>query len=305
MKVTKCSIIEFRKQFDSDAACLAYLANQKWGNGYSCRKCNHPEYKKGDMHIDRRCKKCGYNESPTSNTLFHSIKMPLTIAFEMLFRISVNKKGISSIALSREYGVNQKTAYHFRQKVQDGMKSSGKHPLTGIVHVDEFVYGGQDEGCPGRSSESDKLKISVAVEIVNDKKTGKQLMGRAYAISIQNYSHQELGKIFEKHISKEANVVTDKWTGYIPIGKDYSIEQIKSEKGSNFPCIHILIMNIKTWIRGIHHKISHQHVQEYLNEFCFRFNRRTWIDRMPIFILNNMVANPPNPVKLTKGGYYG
>ena len=62
----------------------------------------------------------------------------------------------------------------------------------------------KDEGCPGRSSESDKLKISVAVEIINDEKTGKQLMGRAYAMSIQNYSHAELGKIFEKHISKEA-----------------------------------------------------------------------------------------------------
>jgi transposase-like protein len=304
MKVTKCSLPDFRKEFETEETCLSYMIQQKWGNGFICRKCDHPEFKKGEMNLDRRCKQCDYNESPTSHTLFHSIKIPLPIAFEMVFRISVHKKGISSIALCREYGVNLKTAYNFKRKVQHSMKSSETNPLQGIVHVDEFVYGGEEEGCQGRSSESEKLKICVAVEIVQDK-SGKETMGRGYAVSIEDYSNKELGKIFEKHIDKGAQIVTDKWSGYQPLQKEYQIKQVLSDNGKNFPTMHILIMNIKSWIRGTHHAISKNHVEKYLNEFFFRFNRRTWINKMPVFALNSMMATPKNKVIPTKGGFYG
>lgn len=304
MKVKKSSLISFRKSYGTELDCNNYLVAQKWKEGYSCRKCNHSEFKKGEVAIDRRCKKCNYNESPTSHTIFHSIKIPLAIAFEMVYRITVSKKGISSIALCREYDLNPKTAYNFKHKVQQSLQSSGSNPLAGIVHVDEFVYGGEEEGCQGRSSESEKLKICVAVEIVTNKK-GEETMGRAYAIPIENYSSSELKKIFESHISKESHITTDKWTGYKPLQKDYNIKQVLSENGSNFPCIHTLIMNIKSWIRGIHHSISKSHLHHYLNEYCFRFNRRNWIENMPIFALNKMIKISPKAVIKTKGGFYG
>jgi len=304
MKVTKCSLPDFRKEFETEEACISYMIQQKWGNGFTCRKCRHTEFKKGEMNLDHRCKKCDYNESPTSHTLFHSIKIPLPIAFEMVFRISVHKKGMSSVALCREYGVNLKTAYNFKRKVQHSMRSSGLNPLQGLVHVDEFVYGGEEEGCQGRSAASEKLKICVAVEIIQDKK-GKETMGRGYAISIENYSNEELGKMFEKHIDKKAQIVTDKWSGYRPLQKEFNIEQVLSNKGKNFPCMHLLIMNIKSWIRGTHHAISKIHVEKYLNEFFFRFNRRTWINKIPMFAMDRMMTTPKNIVVLTKGGYYG
>jgi transposase-like protein len=304
MKVKRCSLLAFRKQFETELDCINYLTLQKWGTGYACRKCNHNSYKKGEVATDRRCKQCNYNESPTAHTIFHSIKIPLPIAFEMVYRISVSKKGISSMSLCREYDVNLKTAYNFKFKVQQSLKSSGANPLTGIVHVDEFVYGGEEEGCQGRSSESEKLKICVAVEIVHDKK-GKETMGRAYALPIENYSSKELKKIFETHISKDAHITTDKWSGYKPIQKDYKLKQVLSKNGANFPCIHTLIMNIKSWIRGIHHSISKNHLHHYLNEFCFRFNRRNGMEKMPIFTLNKMINLTPKQVILTKGGFYG
>lgn len=304
MRVKRCSLINFRKQFGTELNCINYLTAQKWQTGYACRKCKHTAYKKGEVAVDRRCKKCGYNESPTAHTIFHSIKIPLVIAFEMVYRITVNKKGMSSMALCREYDVNLKTAYNFKRKVQQSLQSSEMNPLVGTVHVDEFVYGGEEEGCQGRSSESEKLKICVAVEIVRNSK-GKETMGRAYALPIENYSSQELNKIFEKHISKDAQITTDKWTGYKPLQKTYNINQVLSENGANFPCIHTLIMNIKSWIRGIHHSISKKHVHHYLNEFFFRFNRRTWMEKMPIYALNKMVEITPKVVILTKGGFYG
>jgi transposase-like protein len=305
MKVQKCSLPEFREQFPTQEICIDFLINQKWENGFACIKCKHTLYMKGEYARDRRCKKCGYNESPTANTLFHSIKLSLPLAFEMVFRISVNKKGISSVALCREYGINLKTAYHFRRKIQASMKSSETHPLTGIVHVDEFVYGGVDKGCQGRSGQSDKLKICIAVEIIPAKNNQPETMGRAYALPIENYSSVELKKVFTKHIGTKATIVTDKWTGYKPLKKEYNITQIESNNGANFPCIHNLILNVKSWIRGTHHHISANHVVQYLNEFCFRFNRRTWMEKMPIFVLERIVKSSPKPVILSKRGLYG
>lgn len=303
MQLTKCSLPEFRKHFNTDLDCLSYLADLKWSRGYECKHCKHTVYMKGDRNLDKRCQRCGYNESPIAHTVFHSMKIPITIAFEMVYRICVSKKGISSLALSREYNLNPKTGYNFKRKIQLSMKSSGKHPLEGTVHVDEFVIGGKETGCQGRSSESEKQRVVVAVEIRKDKK--KLCMGRAYALTIESYASSELQKLFDTHISPKAKVITDGWTGYKPLSGTYKIKQRLSDSGRNFPTIHTLIMNIKCWIRGIHHSISSNHVQKYLDEFCFRLNRRTFVDKMPLFLLNRVSTTKHTPVKLTCGGYYG
>lgn len=303
MQLTKCSLPEFRKQFDSELSCLSYLTDLKWGYGYQCRYCKHEVCIKGDRNLDKRCQRCGYNESPIAHTVFHSMKIPLVIAFEMVYRICVSKKGISSLALSREYNLNPKTGYNFKRKIQRCMQSSELNPLKGLIHVDEFVIGGKEVGCPGRSNESEKQRVVVALEIIKHKK--KIQMGRAYALTIENYSSRELQKLFDKHISSNASIVTDKWSGYKPLSENYKIKQEYSDNGKNFPGIHTLIMNIKCWIRGIHHSISHNHIQQYLNEFCFRLNRRNFINKMPFFLINRIVITDHTPVKLSARGNYG
>jgi len=151
------------------------------------------------------------------------------------------------------------------------MKSSQKHPLIGRVDVDEIAIGGLDEKSQGRSKGNKKL-VCLAVEIRKDEK-----MGRAYGTVINNYSSVELKKIFDTHISKEkAQVRTDEWTAYTPLESEYTMERIKSDKGKNFPEMHTLIMNLKSWLRGIYHKCSEKHMQAYLNEFFYRFNRRSF-----------------------------
>ena len=302
MQVKRSSIIEFRERFSSKEKCEKFLLDEKTTNGFQCNRCGNDTYLKGYNTYDIRCKKCKYNESPSSNTLFHSCKLSLPIAFEMVYRISVNKKGMSALGLCREYDINPKTANNFKRKVQFSMESSGASPLSGLIQVDEFMYGGKDEGCQGRSSKSDKLKICLALEIIEGK---KNKMGRAYAVSIENFSNEELSKIFDKHIDSKAKIITDKWTGYVPLKAKYNIEQILSDSGKNFPELHVLILNIKNWIRGIHHKISKKHLQKYLNEFFFRFNRRTFLSQMPIFALKRMTQNKPKPVILSVCGFYG
>lgn len=167
------------------------------------------------------------------------------------------------------------------------MKSSGKHPLTGEVHVDEFYVGGEEEGIIGRNTKGKKKLVIVALEIV------KGGVGRAYAQVIDDASATSFRPFFEKYISKDATIVTDEWNGYKPLMRDYNIEQRRSDDGKAFPQMHIHIMNIKGWLRGIHHHCSKERMQGYLDEYHFRFNRRVHMDTIFDVLTRRMVSNQP------------
>lgn len=285
------NIISFSKRFQTDEDCLQYLVDIKWDDGFKCSKCGSLKYWQGKQWANLRCQDCGYEESATAGTLFHKIKFSLLKAFHICYRVCVSKKGMSSCELSRELSLRQKTCWAFKRKIQEAMKSSASHPLTGAVDVDEIAIGGHDEKSQGRSK-GDKKLICLAVEIRNDKK-----MGRAYATVINDYSSIELRKIFDTHISKEAQVRTDEWSGYTPLESEYTMERIKSDKGKNFPEMHTLIMNLKSWLRGIYHKCSEKHMQAYLNEFFYRFNRRGFGKRCFHNLIVRMVESKPLFIK--------
>lgn len=267
---------------------MEYLSELKWIEGYACRKCGNKSYMIGKRLYSRRCKSCKYDESPTSHTLFHNLKFSLRSAFDMVFQICTQKKAVSSLALCEEMEIHYETALNFRRKLQKAMESSGKHPLCGNVEVDEFAVGGYDEGAQGRAK-SDKKLVSVALEVKPDGQ-----FGRAYAMRIEDYSSKELKKIFETHISTEASIRTDKWTGYIPIAKSYPLlKQEYSNKGKNFEELHLHIMNIKAWIRGKHHHISEKYIQRYLDEYHFRFNRRNFRGSIFHKIIERFVLSEP------------
>lgn len=287
------TIEDFRKRFQNEEDCLNYLIEKKWGNGFTCVKCQCKEFHKGRKWYYRRCKNCGYDESATANTLFHKCKLGLLVAFEMAYRLSVKKKGMSSVELAREFGCQQSSAWLMKAKYQHAMKSSGKHPLKGDVDVDEFLVGGFDENEPGRSLVSKQLVV-LGVEKVTNKK-GKVTIGRAYAKVVDDASAEQLRTFFEEKISKETNVKSDGWKSYIPLKKDWEITQIVSKKGEGFPELHIHIMNIKNWIRGTHHKFKGPKLQQYLDEYHFRFNRRGFLDTILDKLLERSVSMKPIP----------
>lgn len=278
--------IEFHKRFQNDEDCYDYLSKAKWDDGnFVCKKCGYDKYCNGKKPFSRRCLRCKYDESPTAGTAFDKVKFPLLIAFHILFKVCVRKKGLSTLELSREFGLRQKTCWAFKWKIQQAMKSSGKYPLTGEIHVDECIIGGPEEQKQGRSHGNKKFVI-VALEIVKDG------VGRAYAEVIQDFSAKSFSPFFEKHISKTAIVKTDEWTGYKPLKKNYpNLEQIPSASGKGFPDVHIHIMNLKSWLRGIHHHCSKEYLQGYLDEYHYRFNRRNNEGVLFNSLVNRMVEN--------------
>jgi hypothetical protein len=153
----------------------------------------------------RTCNKCNHTEIASANTLFHKVKFGLRKAFFIFFEISRTTKSLSASYVAASFGVTEKTARLFMHKVREAMKSSENHPMNGKVEVDEFVVGGKEKGMVGRSYEAKKKKAVCAIEYTEEGK-----VKRMYSLKIDDFSAKELRSILDKHISKEANVTTDK-----------------------------------------------------------------------------------------------
>jgi len=261
------NILNFIKELPNDEACHAYLAKIKWKDGFICAKCGATkgcELKGYRYH----CYGCRHVESATANTLFHKVKFGLQKAFCIVFEMSVTSKSLSSIQIGKRFEIRQATAWYFMHKVREAMKSSQKYPMEELVHVDEFTVGGMEKDKPGRSYNVKKKKAVIAVELTNMRR-----VKRVYVKAIDDYSSKSLTPIFEEHISQSAEVVTDKWRGYQPIGKKWDLVQIASNNGKNFKELHIIIHQVKTWLRTIQTHVGKNYIQAYFNEYCYRINR--------------------------------
>ena len=265
------TIIEFYEKYGTRENCLSHLADLKWGNSYSCSRCQCKEYTKGYSFLARRCKNCMYDESVTANTIFHGVKFSIVKAFLICYRMST-KKGMSSYEIAKEVGLTQKTAWIFCAKIRTIMKSSGLHLLEGEVHVDECVIGGKEDNKPGRSL-GEKQPVLMLIEARANNK-----IGRVYAETIVNYKKQTIYPVLEKKINADAKIITDQYPTYDKLKEKFrNAKQIRSMKGANFLEMHQQIMNMKSALRGIHHKCSEKHLQSYLDQYCFRTNRRSMV----------------------------
>ena len=274
------NLLEFSDRFKTDEDCKEYLAYLKSQTPYKCLKCNHTACQIL-KNYGRQCNICGHTESATANTLFHKVKFGVRKAFFICFEMSTTTKSLSASYMGVRYGVTEKTARLFMLKIREAMSSSGNNPMDGVVHVDEFVLGGKEKEKVGRSYHSKKKKAITAVQLTEDGK-----VKRMYAMKIDDFSAESLQYIFINHISREAEVVTDKWRAYRPIAKAYNITQIESNKGLNFKALHTMIHQLKSWIRTTYSWVSEHNLNRYFNEFCFRINR----SQSKATIFNNLIV---------------
>ena len=290
LKFKSLSIFEFQERFPDSESCLQYLSDKKWSKGFVCKKCGHTRYCSGQLPYQRQCTKCRHNESPTSGTLFHKVKFPLVKAFWIVYYVSTNKKGISSTELSRKLELRQKTCWLFKQKVMRAMRSSGNNRMNGDVDIDEFVVGGQEEGVKGRKNKTKKLVV-LAIE-----KSNKGVR-RIYARKIEKSSKKILKDFIESTVSKDSSIRTDAFSSYRSLEKE--MPNLKTEKsgkkGRNFWRIHRVIMGFKGWLRGIHGHA--QHLQAYLDEYCYRFNRHKMKEGIFENLINRMIVEKPYSYK--------
>jgi transposase-like protein/ribosomal protein S27AE len=288
MKFTGENIVAFTKQFTDDMACYAYLSDHKWSNRYACVKCGHTKFTVRKKNLARDCNMCHHIESPTSGTMFHKLRFGIRKAFLIIFEMTATTKGLSASQVAKRYGISRQTAWAFMHRVRSAMQSSKKNPLMGQVQVDEFVFGGKETLKQGWSTDSKKKKIVGAVEI---NKNGK--IKRTYFKRIEDYSSESLKGIFEDHISDSAQVLTDKWKGYLPLCKKYHIEQKYSEKGGSMKQMHTVIHQLKSWLRSIYSWVHEEHIEKYLDEYSFRINRSIFKQTIFDKLIQRMVNGKP------------
>ena len=278
-----------RRNYATQEDCLDYLYGIKWSAGFKCSKCGHLDYYKGRTKHYRKCKRCNYDESATSGTLFHKIKFSLVSAFEIIYWLTQSKKGMSTVEVSVHFGISQQAAWKFKKKIQLAMNQKESPQLKALVEVDEFVVGGKEKKAQGRSLGKKQIGLLGIETMINSK--GEKGIKSAFCQAIDGYSSEDFRPFFQERIEEMAKIKTDKWTGYSPLKEDYKIRMVYSKAGKNFKELHYFIMNLKSWLRGIHHKISSSHFQGYLDEFCYRFNNRyskksAWESLMELMIKN-------------------
>lgn len=296
------SFIDFAKDFSTAEQCLIYLCEFKWGKGFKCRKCDHETSVKGRTWYYRKCQKCQYDESCTAHTLFHKLKFSIVKAFWITYQLSTLKKGMSTMEIARQYEIHQETAWYFKRKVQQAMKSNGGLKLKKNVEVDEFTVGGKEQGKQGRSHGKKKIiQVVIEIEYPEDDEHKAPQIKCGNATVIKDYSGDELKRGINQMVDTEAVITTDFWPGYNSATGDRLHIPIYSEKGDNFVKLHWHIFNIKNWMRGIHHHVSSNHIQSYLDEYHYRFNRRNIIKTCPKDVINRMMNLPWLPYSLAKG----
>ena len=252
-----------------------------------------------------QCADCNYQGSVTAGTIFQDTHKPLTLWFRAMWWVTSQKNGASALGLKRILGLGSyETAWSWLHKLRRAMVRPGRDRLSGQIEVDETYLGGLEEGVRGRKTEK-KALIVVAAQ-----KDGKRI-GRIRMQKVIDASADSLHPFVEASIEPGSTVCTDGWEGYSALEiKGYVHEIIvikKSKKSASelLPRVHRVISLLKRWLLGTHQgAVSHKHLDYYLDEFTFRFNRRTSRHRGMLFyrLVQQSVLSEAVPYrKIVKG----
>lgn len=274
------TLLELERRFSTEAACAEYLASLRWPAGWVCPRCAG-----ADAWTTRRkrwlCGHCRYEMSITAGTIFQDSRLPLTIWFRAMWQITSQKNGISALGLQRVLGLGSyKTAWAMLHKLRRAMVRPGRDRLEGVVEVDEAYWGGEETGAIGRRTE---LKARIIVAAQED---GKGI-GRIRLRSIPDVTKASLHGFIAQAVVPGSTVRTDGWPAYLGLNgyvHDRQIQRHQEEGEHLLPRVHRVISLLKRWLLGTHQgAIGQDHLDDYLDEFTFRFNRRTSASRGKLF----------------------
>lgn len=299
------TLTELEARFSTDDACRAYLYQLRWPDGFHCPKCGHGKAWPVGARLFQ-CAACGRQSSVTAGTIFQDTRTPLTTWFRAMWWVTSQKTGASALGLQQILGLGSyQTAWVWLHKLRRAMVRPGRDRLTGRVEVDETYWGAGEEGVRGRQLVNRTL-IAVAVEQV-----GRRAVGRIRMRRIPNASADSLQAFIEDSIERGSVVNTDGWLGYDRLkkrGYRHRITFLEGRKESPsdlLPRVHRVVSLLKRWLLGTHQgAVSFEHLDYYLDEFTFRFNRRTSRYRGKLFyrLVQQAVAVDPVPYKRLIGG---
>jgi transposase-like protein len=267
---------DFQQRFCDDAQCAEYLAELRWPDGFRCPACGHDRaWLLKTKAWTYECRKCHRQTSVTAGTVMHGSKLALTTWFWAAYLMATHSNGISALQLQKQLGLGSyKSAWLLCTKLRRAMVDPDRRPLGGLLEIDETTLNYRTKQDPiaggqGRSPIG-KLPLIGAVEVIGEHP------GRLRLATIADYAADSLHDFIKAHVTPGTTVKTDGWAGY-PGAPDVSHEpHVIGAMAAHIvlPWIHRMFANLKTWALGVYHGLRRKHLQAYLDEFVFRFNRR-------------------------------
>jgi transposase-like protein/ribosomal protein L37AE/L43A len=275
------NLLEFEQRFATDQACRDYLAKLRWPDGFVCPRCGGRR-----AWPTRRglwvCADCQYQASVTAGTIFQDTRKPLTLWFRVMWWVTTQKNGASALGLQRELGLKTYwTAWTWLHKLRRAMVRPGRDRLSGRVEVDETYIGGPEEGVIGRLAHDKTLVLVAAQE--DGSRIGRIRLQRVTALT-----KASVRRFVEQAVEPGSVLRTDGLNVYQGLaGYDHQPVIVKNQAADAstvLPRVHRVASLLKRWLLGTHQgAVRAEHLDYYLDEFTFRFNRRRSASRGKLF----------------------
>ena len=298
---------EFDVWFAEESECRDYLVRVRWPRGFVCPRCGSEEKPcttaRGYLH----CRACQGEVSPTAGTLFERTRVPLRTWFLAIWLVTSQKHGASALGMQRVLGHGSyRTSWSWLHKLRRAMVRPGRDRLSGVVEVDETYWGAPEEDVQGRETEC-KAIVAVAAE-----RNGRGI-GRIRLAHVTDVSAESLVSFVQDAVTPGAVIHTDGWRGYAPLSAADSgyVHKVTNLSQSVFtaheamPRVHRVASLFKRWLLGTHlGGVQPQHLEYYLDEYTFRFNRRSSRSRGLLFyrLTQHSVAIEPTTYQQIVGG---
>jgi transposase-like protein/ribosomal protein L37AE/L43A len=273
---------EFEARFATEEACRAFLVQARWPEGFRCPRCGAATAWPVRTVL-WQCAGCGRQTSVTAGTIFQDTRTPLSTWFRAMWCVTSSKTGTSALALQQVLGLGSyQTAWAWLHKLRRAMVRPGRDRLSGRVEVDESFLGGLG-GARGRSTAKKALIVVAAEEVGHG-------IGRIRMRRIPDASAESLQAFLAEAIAPGSRVHTDGWRGYDRVKANGYRHHVTFLRGEHelaselLPRVHRVVSLLKRWLLGTHQgAVSAAHLDYYLDEFTFRFNRRTSRHRGKLF----------------------
>jgi ISXO2-like transposase domain/Transposase zinc-ribbon domain len=270
------SLIEFQQRFPDEAACVGYLFKARWPDGFVCPGCGTG--RAWELHTKPwtwECAGCHRQTSVTAGTIMHHSKLSLTTWFWAAYLMATHSNGISALQLQRQLGLGSyKSAWLICAKLRRSMVAPNRNPLAGLVEVDETEIACRSKHGPvtggGGRSHQGKIIVIAAVEV------GDGGPGRIRLAEVPDYSAGSLHPFIASNLAPGATAKTDGWSAYPGAPGVAHDPHVIGKIAAHvvLPWVHRIFSNLKVWALGVYHGLRRPHLQSYLDEFVFRFNRR-------------------------------
>ncbi len=290
---------ELRDWFPDDGACLAYLEELRWGDGFACPRCGRSGEPWRQTRGRLTCSACRHQATATAGTIFDKTRTPLTTWFAAAWYVTNQKYGASALGLQRVLGLGSyQTAWTMLHKLRRAMVRPGRDRLSGNVEVDETYVGGEEHLVRGRETRKKSIVV-IAVEVPAPRGFGRVRLRR-----IPDASGASLVPFVREVVEPGSVILTDGWGGYNEV-PDHGYTRKKTVLSSSgdpahvvMPAVHRVASLLKRWLLGTHQgAVRPEQLDHYLDEFTFRFNRRTSRSRGLLFyrLLEQAVVTDPVP----------